>query len=284
MRSRRKRFMFLAITLMGCLTLVMASRAGQQTPARGSTYRAPRTADNKPDLSGIWQVLNTANWDLQDHAAAPGQISAAGTYVATPPGRSVVEGGEIPYRPEALAKKMENYRNRQSSDPEKMDPELKCFLPGVPRATYMPYPFQIIQSTGANPIMMVYEYAGAVRVINMGPPNPSPADQWMGWSNGRWEGETLVVDVTGFNDATWFDRAGDFHSDALHVVERYTAVSPEILNYEATIDDPKTFTRPWKISMPLYRHVEKNAQIMEFKCVEFVEELLYGKFRKQPDK
>jgi len=281
MRSRRTRLTFIAITVIAFLALVMASTAGQQTPTAGTTYRAPRTADNKPNLNGVWQVLNSANWDLQDHAAAMGQITTAGTYVATPPGRSVVEGGEIPYRPEALAKKMENYKNRQSADPEKMDPELKCFLPGVPRANYMPYPFQIIQSTGANPIMMVYEYAGGVRTIHMGTPTKSPVDQWMGWSNGHWEGETLVVDVTGQNDATWFDRAGDFHSDALHVVERYTASSPEILNYEATIEDPNTFTRPWKISMPLYRHVEKNAQIMEFKCVEFVEDLLYGKYRKQ---
>ena len=280
MRSRRNRLALITIVAFGCLIVVLASMAGRQTPAAAITYRAPRTADNKPNLNGIWQVLNTANWDLQDHAAASGQISAAGTFVATPPGRSVVEGGEIPYRPEALAKKMENYKNRQSADPEKMDPEMKCFLPGVPRATYMPYPFQIIQPAGAGPIMMVYEYAGAVRMINMGAPTKSTVDQWMGWSNGHWEGETLVVDVTGLNDATWFDRAGDFHSDALHVVERYTAASPEILTYEATIDDPQTFTRPWKISMPVYRHVEKNAQIMEFKCVEFVEDLLYGKYRK----
>jgi hypothetical protein len=283
MRSRRKRSILIAIAGTGVLTLILSATAGQQTPAAGTTYRAPRTADGKPNLNGIWQALNTANWDLEDHAASIGQIPNAGTFLATPPGRGVVEGGEIPYRPEALAKKAENFKERQSSDPDKMDPELKCFLPGVPRANYMPYPFQIIQSSGANPIMLVYEYAGGVRTVNMGTPTKAPLDQWMGWSNGHWEGETLVVDVTGQREETWFDRAGDYHSDALHVVERYTAMSPEILNYEATIDDMKTFTRPWKISMPLYRHLEKNAQIMEFKCVEFVEDLLYGKLRKQPN-
>jgi hypothetical protein len=131
---------------------------------------------------------------------------------------------------------------------------------------------------------MAYEFAGATRTIYMNNPGDSPVDSWMGWSKGRWEGDTLVVDVNGFNDQSWFDRAGDFHSDALHVVERYTPISANALNYEATIEDAKVFTRPWKISMPLYRHLEKNAQLMEFKCVEFVEELLYGKYRKQPGK
>ena len=151
---------------------------------------------------------------------------------------------------------------------------------GVPRSTYMPYPFQIVQGTGT--IMIAYEYAGAVRVINMGAPTKAPADSWMGWSNGHWEGESLVVDVTSLNDQTWFDRAGDWHSDALHVIERYTPIGPDALQYEATIDDPKVFTRPWKMSMPLYRRLEKNAQLLEYKCVEFSEEVMYGHLRKQP--
>ena len=124
--------------------------------------------------------------------------------------------------------------------------------------------------------MLIHEYAGAVRTIYMTRPGEAPADSWMGWSNGRWEGETLVVDTKGFNDLSWFDRAGNFHSDALHVVERITARSAETLNYEVTVEDPKVFTRPWKMSMPLYRRVEPNAQILEFRCVEFVEDLLYG--------
>jgi hypothetical protein len=150
----------------------------------------------------------------------------------------------------------------------------------VPRSTYLPYPFQIIQGTGT--VMIVYEYAGAVRVVNMGAPTKAPADSWMGWSNGHWEGDSLVVDVTSLNDQTWFDRAGDWHSDALHVIERYTPIGPDALQYEATIDDPKVFTRQWKMSMPLYRRLEKNAQLLEYKCVEFAEEVMYGHLRKQP--
>ena len=148
-----------------------------------------------------------------------------------------------------------------------LDPEIKCYLPGVPRANYMPYPFQIIQSSKY--IMMIYTFAGAVRTVYMDEHKEAPADSWMGWSNGRWDGETLVVDTTGFNGRTWLDRAGNFHSDQLHVVERFTAGSRDHLLYEATIEDPKVFTRPWKISMPLYRRLDRNAQIMEFKCVLF---------------
>jgi hypothetical protein len=241
-----------------------------------STDRAARMPNGKPNLSGIWQAANTANWDLATHgpSAGPGNLGAIG---AIPPGLGVVEGDAIPYLPAALAKKKENFANRWSADPE-----LKCYLPGVPRATYMPYPFQILQ--GASSIMIAYEYAGAVRPINMGAPRKAPVDGWMGWSNGRWDGDTLVVDVTGFNDETWFDRSGDYHSDALHVVERYTPAGANVLNYEALIEDPKVFSRPWKISMPLYRRLEKNAQLMEFKCAEFAEELLYGPLRKRPSK
>ena len=153
-------------------------------------------------------------------------------------------------------------------------------MPGVPRATYMPFPFQIVQGSGPY-ILMAYEFTSATRIIRMNWKDEGPADSWMGWSRGRWEGDTLVVDVTGIREETWFDRAGDFHSDALHVVERYTPVSPYHLMYEATIEDPKVFTRPWKISFPLYRRMEKNVQLLEFKCVPFTEELLYGVLRKQ---
>ncbi len=259
-----------AITVAALLLIMPV--AGQ-APA----YKAPRTADGKPNLNGIWQVLNTANWDLQGHAAQAGLVVEMGAIGAVPAGLGVVEGNEIPYRPEAAAKKKENFANRLT-----LDPEIKCYMPGVPRATYMPLPFQIVQTPTV--ILMAYEFAGATRTIYMNNPGDSPVDSWMGWSKGRWEGETLVVVVNGFNDQSWFDRAGDFHSDALHVVERYTPISANALNYEATIEDAKVFTRPWKISMPLYRHLEKNAQLMEFKCVEFVEELLYGKYRKQPGK
>jgi hypothetical protein len=245
--------------------------------AQTQTYKAPRTADGKPNLNGIWQTMNTANWDLQGHSAQASLVVPMGATGAEPAGLGVVEGGEIPYLPAAAEKKKENYASRL-----KLDPEVKCYLPGVPRATYMPYPFQIVQT--AKVILISYEYDGAVRTVYMDNPGPAPVDSWMGWSAGHWEGDTLVVDVTGLNDQTWFDRAGDFHSDMLHVVERYTPVSANVLNYEATIEDPQVFSRPWKIGMPLYKHVEKNAQLLEFKCVEFVEELMYGPLRKQPTK
>jgi len=147
-------------------------------------------------------------------------------------------------------------------------------MPGVPRATYMPYPFQILQ--GTDKILMAFEFAGTTRTLHLNNVPNNPTATWMGLSRGRWDGETLVVDVTDFNDQTWFDRAGNFHSDALHVVERYTPVSPYHLMYEATIEDPKVFTRPWTIRMPLYRRFEPDTPILEYKCTEFVEELLYG--------
>jgi hypothetical protein len=198
-----------------------------------------------------------------------------GAIAAVPAGLSVVEGNEIPYQPWAVAKKKENYENWLTRDPE-----VKCYLPGIPRATYMPYPFQILQ-THNNDILMAYEYASASRLIKMGKTEPPPVDAWMGQSTGHWEGDTLVVDTIGFNDQTWFDRAGNFHSEALHVVERFTSKSPDVLDYQVTIEDPKVFTRPWAIQMPLYRRQDKNVQLMEFKCVEFVEELMYGHLRKK---
>jgi hypothetical protein len=249
--------------------LATALAASAQTP----TYRAPRL-NGHPDLNGIWQAMNAANWDLQDHPAEPGPLSQTGAIGAAPAGQSVVEGGDIPYQPAALEKKKANFAKRQTDDPE-----AKCYMPGIPRATYMPYPFQIVESQ--RDILFVYEYATANRLVNMGPAQKAGTDTWMGTSNGRWEGETLVVDVTGLNGLAWLDRAGDFASDSLHVVERYTRTGPDHMLYEATIEDPTIFTRPWKISMTLYRHVEKNAQLLEFKCVPFAEELLYGQFKKK---
>jgi hypothetical protein len=242
----------------------------------GAPNQAAASRDGRPDLSGIWQAVNSANWDIQTHAARAG-VPQLGTLLAAPAGFGVVEGNEIPYQPWAAAKKKENFEKRWTADPE-----AKCYLPGVPRATYMPFPFQIIQ--GTDKIMISYEYAGAARIIHMDKVADSPVDTWMGHSRGRWEGNTLVVDVTSFNDQSWFDRAGNFHSDALHVIERYTPRGADALNYEATIEDEKVFTRPWKVSMPLYRRLEKNAQLLEFKCVEFSEELLYGHLRKKSTK
>ena len=245
-----------------------------QGPSRVPESIAPRTPDGKPNLNGIWQVLNTANWDLEPHQAQPSAVLALGAAGAVPPGPGVVEGNEIPYQPWAAAKKKENGANWLTADPE-----VKCYLPGVPRATYMPFPFQIVQT--AKTVVMAYEYANASRMIPIAnEKEKSPAEMWMGDSLGHWDGDTLVVDVKSFNDRTWFDRAGNFHSNALHVIERYTPIDANAIGYEATIEDEKVFTRPWKISMPLYRHLEKNAQVIEFKCVEFVEELMYGHLRK----
>jgi hypothetical protein len=269
----RRRLSFIGATvIIGALWLGGPLSAGQ-TPG----YKAPRTADGRPNLSGIWQAVNTANWDIQDHAARQGPVIGLGASFSIPAGLGVVEGGEIPYQPWAAAKKLENSKNWMT-----LDPEVKCYLPGVPRATYQPYPFQIFQTP--DNILIAYEFANGSRTILMNSAEQGPGDFWMGWSRGHWEGETLVVDVTNFVDQTWFDRAGNFHSDALHVVERYTAGGPDHLMYEATIEDPKVFTRPWKISMPLYRRVEKNAQIIEYRCVEFAEELLYGQLSKPKSK
>ena len=266
--------------------LLFATLASAQGPA---TYQPSRLPDGRPDLNGIWQALNEAHYDLEGHVARPAlalrsgpygplpapPVLALGAVGAVPPGLGVVEGGAIPYLPNAATTRKENQEHWLERDPE-----IKCYLPGVPRATYMPYPFQILHSPTA--LFIAYEYAGATRNIYLKDPGPAPVDSWMGQSVGRWEGETLVVDVTGQNDQTWFDRAGNFHSDALHVVERYTRTAPDAMRYEATIEDSKVFSRPWKIGMPLYRRLEPNAQLLDFKCVEFVEELLYGRLRKTP--
>ena len=242
------------------LILVTLALVQAGARAQGQTASIPRTADGKPDLSGIWQVMNAASWDIQDHAAQKG----------VPGGPGVVEGGEIPYQPAALAKKKENYERRAT-----LDPDTKCYLPGVPRITYMPFPFQIIQKPAE--LTILYEYVHTVRYIfaNGSPHPPGPIDWWLGDSRGRWDGDTLVVDVIHFNDQTWFDKVGNFHSDALHVVERYTLTDADHITYVVTIEDPKVFTRPWNMSMVLYRHKEKNFQLYEYECYAFDYEKIY---------
>lgn len=237
--------------------------------------RIPRMPDGKPNLTGLWQATTTAYWNVEDHSAQAGPLPQLGAIGAIPPGMSIVEGGSIPYKPESLEKRNENSANRL-----KLDPEVKCYMPGLPRATYLPYPFQIIQSQ--KDVMFAYEYATTNRVVNMGSPKEAAVDTWMGTSNGRWQGDTLVVDVTGFNGKSWFDRAGNFATSNLHVVERYTLADANTLNYEATIEDSSVFTRPWKISLSLNRLRDSNARLLEFKCVEFVEELLYGDLVSKP--
>ena len=266
------------------LLLFSVERIAAQTPAN----QIPRTPDGKPDLNGFWQVLNTADWDLESQGGgpAPREGLMLGAVSAIPPGLGVVEGGKIPYQPWALAKRNENRKNWPS-----LDPEVKCLLPGVPRVTYLPYPFQILQYKDT--ILIVYQYGYARREIYM-KKREILIDQVMGWSHGHWEGDTLVVDVTDFSAppelredrppiGNWLDRMGNFYSESLHVVERYTPIDATHLMYEATLDDPKVYTRPWKISMPLYRRLEKDMQILEFKCAEYVEEMKWGDLRKKAD-
>jgi len=276
-------------TAIAALAAAFFAAATVTVAADVPTSRPIKLPDGKPNLNGIWQALNSANYDLEPHAAraalamVPGQfvpvpapqVVALGAIGSVPGGLGVVEGGVIPYKPEMLGRRQEHQKNWLTSDPE-----IKCYLPGVPRATYMPHPFQIFQNKDY--VFFAYSYAGAVRNIFMKDPGPAVADSWMGQSVGHWEGDTLVVEVRSFNDQSWLDRAGNFHSDALVVVERYTPKGPDHLWYEATLTDPNVFTRPWKISMPLYRNVEPDAQLLQFKCVEFVEELVYGHLRKQP--
>lgn len=277
------------IAIAATTAVVVAAGFWATTPVTGQAARPARMADGKPNLNGIWQALNTANYDVLSHSAKaalafrPGPVVpvpaapviAFGAVGAVPGGVGIVAGDEIPYLPAAAKKQKEN-----QDDWLNRDPEIKCYLPGVPRANYMPQPFQILHSDKA--IFFAYEFAGAVRNIYLKDPGEAPVDSWMGQSVGKWEGDTLVVTVTGMNDQTWFDRAGNHHSERMTVVERYTPQGPDHLWYEATIEDPGTFTRPWKIRMPLYRHINPDARLNQFKCVEFVEELLYGKLRKQP--
>jgi len=276
-------------TGLWCTVLLVLAAAGSgRGLAQDFSFEPPRLANGRPDFNGIWQALNEANYDLETHLARPAlalregpygplpapEVLRLGAVGAVPGGMSVVEGGTIPYRPEALEIKRENQKNWIDSDPE-----IKCYLPGVPRATYMPHPFQILQSESA--FFIAYEYAGAVRNVLLEDSDAAVVQSWMGNSVGHWEGDTFVIAVDGFNDRTWLDRAGNFHSAGMQVTERYTLTGPDKITYSATIEDDAVFTRPWTITMPLYRRVDRSA-LMEFKCVEFVEELIYGQWRKNP--
>jgi hypothetical protein len=210
-------------------------------PAWGQAA-APAAA---PDLRGIWQAQNTANANLE-----------SAHVIVDPP------DGKIPYQPGALATRKQNFENRATADPE-----TKCFQPGVPRATYLATPFQIFQNDGA--VYIVYQDVHAYRIIYLDSSSHNQGLPYaMGDSRGRWEGNTLVADVTSFSDATWLDGAGNYHSGDLHVVEHYTRTDQDTLMYEATIEDPAVFTRPWKIKMPLRLQTGPGAQILEDECAE----------------
>jgi hypothetical protein len=244
----------------GALVAALLSLAGLGVAAQ--TPAPARTSDGKPNLQGIWQVLNTAAWDIQDHQARLG----------VPAGQGIVDGNEIPYLPAALAKKRANFENRATADPE-----TKGYLPGVPRIMYMPFPFQIFQTP--EEIVMVFEYDRGIRnIFTNGTPHPrGPLNWWMGDSRGRWEGNTLVVDVVYFTDQTWFDRAGNFHSDALHLVERFTPAGPDHINYEVTVEDPNVFARPWTMRMVLYRRKEPNVRVLEYEPGRLMDQAQAGR-------
>src|SRR5687768_14025759 len=289
---------FIAMAMALPISLTLTAQQGRQggaaapapaAPAQGRGAAAPAPAQGRgaatprpdriagrPNLNGIYQAINTANWNLEDHSASATSFWQLGAMFAIPAGQTVIvdNKGVIPYNPAGLKKRTEN----QAGWP-KSDPEAKCYMPGLPRANYMPYPFQIVQ--GQKDILFVYEYASSNRIVHMSNHTEPPVDSWMGWSNGKWDGDTLVIEATGFNDQSWFDRAGNHHTEALKVTERYTMQGDNHLMYEARIEDPKTFTRPWTIRMPLYRRIEPNVQLLEFKCVEFSEELLYGDLKKK---
>lgn len=254
------------ITLVSLLSMHASAQSGE----------IPRTPSGKPDLSGIWQAMTNAHYDVEPHAASYGpHPRQMGAVSAVPASLGIVEGGEIPYNEQARRQ-----RDINKADAHNLDPLTKCYMPGVPRANYLPFPFQIVQSTDV--ILVSYEFAESNRIMYVDQPElESQVDAWMGHSNAHWEGDTLVVSVSGQMENTWFDRAGNHHSYQMVVEERWTPISANHIQYEATMTDANTFTAPWKVSFPLYKHIDENMQILEFKCAEFSEEFLYGEFRKE---
>lgn len=243
--------------------------AGSAAPAQ--QLNRPAKISGHPNFNGIWQALNTAYWNLEGHSVEgfPKDFWQLGAIGVVPAGRSVLKGGgKIPYLPEALQKRDEN----RSHWPE-ADPEAKCDMPGVPRVTYQNFPFQIFQ--GGGDLLMVYPFAATNRVIYMKDHSELPVDSWMGKSDGTWDGDVLVVTTTAQNGKSWLDRAGNFASNQLKVTERFQLLDAGHIRYEATLEDPKTFSRPWTIEMPLYRLIDDNAQLLEHKCVPYADMLLY---------
>ena len=239
------------ISLRTTVLLVAAVALGSG-PSYGQTYDGPRTPDGRPDLSGIWQVLGSAAWDLEAHNAQDG----------IPAGFSVVDGGTIPYTADALNQRDRNRANRLTDDPVR-----RCYLPGVPRINYMPWPFRIVQTP--DHLVLSYEYAHSLRLVYTdGSPHPLPNDFWMGDSRGHWDGDALVIDTTHFNGQTWLDASGNHHSSELHVVERFTPVTPYHINYEVTLEDPQTYTRAWTMRMPIYKRMEEGLRLLDYDCVD----------------
>ena len=283
-----------SLAVVAVVSAVVGATVALSVTRLESQARRPARVQGKPNFSGIWQSMNEANWDLQAHDVRAGMVTqeganpyeyarvpaapvvALGSVGGVPASLGVVEGdGQIPYKPEALAIKKANSQNWIDRDPE-----LKCYLPGTPRAMYLPYPFEITQST--NKVHIAFAFTLAARTIHLEQVDDPPDDTWMGHSVGHWEGDTLVTDVSHFNDKAWFDRAGNYHSDALHLTERLTLMTPDVIRYEVNIEDPKVFTRPWRIAMPLYRRMDARMQLLEYRCTDLVEEFMYGNLRKTP--
>lgn len=260
------------------VVLLMALALPLTTPSfAAENYTPPQTADGNPDFNGIWQAIGAAHWDIEPHAADFPPLPGLGAFGSVPAGLGIVVGGGIPYRPEARAAQQAN-----KADWLGQDPLVKCYMPGIPRANYLPFPFQIVQSP--DHLIIAYEFASASRIVYMKRPDfEAPLLSWMGHSRGHFEGDTLVIDVTDQMPDTWFDHAGNHHSDTLRVTERYTHMGPNTLMYEAILEDPSVYTEPWTVRFPLYRRMDENMQLLEFKCVEFVEEMMYGHLRKQTD-
>ena len=271
---RLRKFLFASMVSLTVISLLGCTQ--EQTSEL--SVAASVVSSDPPDLSGIWQTMNTASWNLEGHTASKMPVTnILGALGGIPAGMSVVEGGEIPYLPDSLEK-----RDQNRSDWTNLDPVAKCYIPGVPRATYMPWPFQILQTD--TEIFVAYEFGSNSRTIFMDRPGTeAPLPSWMGYSLGHWEGETLVVNVTKQVPDTWLDASGNYHGPNLVVEERYTLIDENHMQYEATIDDPDVFSRPWKIKIPLYRRMEDGARLLEYKCVEFGEDLLYDHLRKGYD-
>jgi hypothetical protein len=251
--------------------LALMSAAQAQVPVNSDPNR-PATIGGHPNFNGIWQALNTAYWNLEAHNAEPlDAFWGLGAIAAIPAGKSVVRGGTIPYLPAALEQRKKNRASWPAADPE-----AKCYMLGVPRVTYHNMPFQIFQSGGDADLLMVYPFAATNRIIYMQDHSEPPIDSWMGKSDGTWDGNVLVVATTGQYDRTWLDRAGNHHSNQLKVTERFTLLDANHVQYEATLEDPKTYSKPWTIEMPLYRLIEQSAQLLEHKCVPFADKLLYS--------
>ena len=262
MRHRYTRWVR-ALTIAAAIAVTASAAAAQAQLDR------PARISGHPNFNGIWQAMNAAYWNLEGHSAEGlSNFWQLGAIAAIPAGQSVVRGGTIPYKAEALAKRNENRAKWPANDPE-----AKCYMLGVPRVTYHNMPFQIFQAEGD--LLMVYPFAPANRIIYMTDRTELPVDSWMGKSMGAWDGDVLVVTTKWQNGESWLDRAGNYASSKLTVTERFRLLSPNHLLYEATLDDPQTFTQPWTIEMPLYRMIDQQAQLLEHKCVTFADGLLY---------